>query len=78
MNKKFTDFAIKPEDKVRTGIDRLNGIVQKLTSYNPSPTDATKLKTALEQVPSLNQLWLTVLSAHMTYDDVVATCKQYD
>ena len=82
LNKKFTDFVIKPEEKVCTGIDRLNGIVQKLTQHDQLPTDAaklSKLKTALEKVPLLNQLWLTVsLSAYMTYDEVVATCKRYD
>ena len=66
-----------------TGIDSLNGIVQILTQHNqPPPTDKaklSKLKTALEKVPSLNQLWLTVsLSANMTYDEVVATSKRYD
>ena len=53
-----------------TGIDRLNGIVQKLTQHDQPPTDAaklSKLKTALEKVSSLNQMWLTVsLSAYMT------------
>ena len=82
LNKKFTDFVIKSEEKVCTGIDRLNGIVQKLTQHDQPPIEAaklSKLKTALEKVPSLNQLWLTVsLSAYMTYDEVVATCRRYD
>ena len=61
--------------------DHVESILQKLTQYDQPPTVAklSILKTALEKVPSLNQLWLTVsLSAYMTYDAVVATCKQYD
>ena len=42
LNKKFTDFVIKPEEKVCTGIDRLNGIFQKLTQGDQPPTDAAK------------------------------------
>ena len=67
LNKKFTDFVIKPEEKVCTGIDRLNGIVQKLTQHNQPPTDAVELsKTVLEMVPCLARIW------------VVTTCKRYD
>ena len=40
LNKKFTEFVIKPEEKVCAGINRLNGIVQKLTQHNQPPTDA--------------------------------------
>ena len=31
LNKKFTHFIIQPDEKVCTGINRLNGIIQKLT-----------------------------------------------
>ena len=30
LNRKFTHFVIQPDEKVWTGIDRLNGIIQKL------------------------------------------------
>ena len=51
LNKKITHFVIQPDKKVCTGIDRLNGIIQKLTQLGQSPTDASKLaklKEALE------------------------------
>ena len=60
-----------------TRIDSLNRIAQKLTHHDQPPTNAaklSKLKTALEKVPLLNQLWLTVsLSTNMTYDKAVVT-----
>ena len=34
LNKKFTDFVIKPEEKACTGIVRLKRIVQKLTQHD--------------------------------------------
>ena len=33
LNKKFTHFIIQPDEKVCTGIDRLNGIIQKMTQH---------------------------------------------
>ena len=64
-----------------TGIDRLNGIVRKMTQHGQPPTveaRLAKLKEALE-IPSLNQLWLTIfLRANPTYDEIVGTCKRYD
>ena len=81
LNRKFTHFMILPEEKVCTGIDRLNGIVQKMTQHGQPPTAEArlaKLKEALE-IPSLNQLWLTIsLRANPTYDEIVGTCKRYD
>ena len=81
LNKKFTHFIIQPDEKVCTGIDRLNGIIQKMTQHGQSPTDAAKLaklKEALE-IPSLNQLWLTIsLKVNPSYADIVSTCKRYD
>ena len=45
----------------------------------PTEWNRAEINPALEKVPSLNQLWLTVsLSAYMTYDEVVATCRRYD
>ena len=64
--------------EVCTGIDRLNGIVQKLTQHSLPPTPEArlaKLNQAL-QIPSLEQLWLTIsLCEDPTYDEVVSTCK---
>ena len=75
LNKKITHFIIQPDQKVCTGI------IQKLTQLGQSPTDASKLaklKEALE-IPSLNQLWLTIsLKADPTYAEIVTTCKRYD
>ncbi len=82
LNKKFTKFVILPEEKVCTGIDRLNGIIQKMTQHGQPPTEAarlSKLKEALKAQPSLNQLWMTIsLREDMSFNDVVATCKRYD
>ena len=43
LNEKFTHFIIPPGEKVCIGIDRLNGIVQKITQLGQPPTDASKL-----------------------------------
>ena len=54
LNKKFSHFVIQPDEKVCTGINRLNGIIQKLTQLGQPPTNASKLaklKKALE-IPS--------------------------
>ena len=81
LNKKITDFVIQPGEKVCTGIDGLNGIVQKLTQHGLPPTPEArlaKLNQAL-QIPSLEQLWLTIsLREDPTCDEVVSTCKKYD
>ena len=81
LNRKFTHFVIQPDEKVCTGIDRLNGLIQKLIQRGNPPTDEAKLaklKEALE-IPSLNQLWLTIsLRTNPTYAEIVATCKRYD
>ena len=81
LYRKFTHFVIQPDEKVCTGIDRLNGIIQKLILRGNPPTDEAKLaklKEALE-VNSLNQLWLTIsLRTNPTYAEIVATCKRYD
>ena len=81
LNKKFTHFIIQPDEKVSTGIDRLNEIIQKMTQHGQAPTDAAKLaklKEALE-IPSLNQLWLTtLLKDSPSYAERVSTCKRYD
>ena len=66
-----THFTILPDEKVCSGIDRLNGILQKMTQHGQPPTTEArlaKLKEALE-IPLPNQLWLTIsLCANPTYD----------
>ena len=39
LNKKFTHVIIQPDEKVCTGVDRLNGIIQKMTQHGQAPTD---------------------------------------
>ena len=79
LNRKFAHFIILPDEKVCTGIDRLKGIVQKMIQHGqPSTAKArlAKVKEALE-IPSLNQVWLTIsLRANPTYDVVVGACKK--
>ena len=81
LNRKFAHFVIQPDEKVCIGIDRLNGIIQKLIQRGNPPTDEAKLaklKEALD-IPSLNQLWLTIsLRTNPTYAEIVATCKRFD
>ena len=64
-----------------TGINRLNGIIQKLIQRGNPPTDeakSTKLKEALD-IPSSNQLWLTIsLRSNLTCAEIVPTSKRYD
>ena len=81
LSSQFTQFVILPEEKVCTGIDRLNGIVQKLDQHGQPPTAAAKLSKLKEalQIPTLEQLWLTIsLQENPTYNEIVAMCKRYD
>ena len=81
LSSRFTQFVILPDEKVCTGIDRLNGIVQKLIQHGQPPTEATKLSKLKEalQIPTLEQLWLTIsLQPDPTYDEIVGMCKRYD
>ena len=71
----------QPDEKICAGIDRLNGIIQKLIQRGNLPTDEAKLakfKKALE-IPLLNQLWLTTsLRPNPTYAEIVKdTTKQW-
>ena len=70
-----------PDEKMCTGIHRLNEIVQEMTQHGQPPTAEArlaKLKEGLE-ILSLNQLWLTIfLCSNATYDEIVGTCKRYD
>ena len=72
---------IQPHEKVCTGIDHLNGIIQKHIQRGNLLTDETKiakLKEALE-IPSLNQLWSTIsMHPNPTHAKIVATSKGYD
>ena len=81
LSSKFTQFVILPDEKVCTGIDRLAGIVQKLSQHGHAPSNASKLaklKEALE-IPPLEQLWMTIsLCDNPTYEEIVAMCKRYD
>ena len=81
LSSQFTQFLMLPGEKVSTGIDRLNGIVQKLTQHGYAPTaeaKLAKLKSSL-QIPALNTLWISIaLMNNPSYADVVQTCKRYD
>lgn len=81
LNREFTSFKMEPGEKVCTGIDRLNGIIQKLTQHNQPPTaeaKLSKLEDALN-IPSLSELWLSVaLKDNVTFDSLVLSCRKYD
>jgi hypothetical protein len=81
LSKKYTSFAMIPQEKVCSGIDRLNTIVQKMTELNQPPSDASTLavlRNAL-QIPSLKSLWLAIaLNPNPTYVELMAVCKRYD
>jgi hypothetical protein len=81
LSKRYTSFAMIPQEKVCSGIDRLNGIVQKMRELNQPPTDASTLavlRNAL-QIPSLKSLWLAIaLNPNPTYAELTAVCKRYD
>ena len=80
-NTRFTSFTIKAEETSSAGIDRLNGIFQKLRQLGEPPTESSKLsklKEALE-IPSLSQLWLTIsLGENLSYVEITRICKRYD
>jgi hypothetical protein len=80
-NSKFTSYVISPTETSSAGIDRLNGIIQKLRQHGQEPTDASKLsklKEALE-IPSLEQLWMTIaMLENPSYEAITSTCKRYD
>ena len=80
-NSKFTYYVISPTETSSAGIDRLNGIIQKLRQHGQEPTDASKLsklKEALE-IPSLEKLWMTIaMLENPSYEAITSTCKRYD
>ena len=47
---------IQPDEKVCTGIDRLNGIIQKLIQRGNPPTDEAKLAKLKETLEILSVL----------------------
>jgi hypothetical protein len=62
LNKQFTQFMMVPGEAVCKGIDRLNGIIQKMNQHQQPPTEqakVSKLKTAL-QIDSLKDLWIPI------------------
>jgi hypothetical protein len=81
LNKLYTSFAMNDKEKVCSGIDRLNGIVQKMRELNQPPSDASQLavlRNAL-QIPPLKSLWLAIaLNPNPTYAELTSVCKRYD
>jgi hypothetical protein len=81
LNKRYTSFSMIDQEKVCSGIDRLNGIVQKMRELNQPPSDASQLavlRNAL-QIPSLKTLWLAIaLNPNPTYAELTSVCKRYD
>jgi hypothetical protein len=77
----FTDFVLASGEKVCSGVDRLNGIVQKLTNLGQPPTaetKLTKLKKAIH-IPSLRDLWLNIAMVEQPdYATISKKCKSYD
>ena len=63
------------------GIDRLNGLIQKLTQLGQPPSAESKLAKLKEslEIPTLKELWVNIsLKGDLTYDDICTTCKRYD
>ena len=57
LNKKFTYFLIQPGEKVCTGIDRLNGIIEKMTKHGQPTLKAQRsLGNPLTQSALANHL----------------------
>ena len=77
----FTEFTLLPGEKVCSGVDRLNGIIQQLDKLGqPQTAEAklAKLKKAI-QIPSLKLLWVSVtMLPDATYQSIAKTCKNYD
>ena len=81
LNREFTSFEMADGEKVCTGIDRLNGVIQKLTQHGQAPTPEAKLSKLEDalNISSLSDLWLSVaLKDNLTYDTLVLSCKKYD
>jgi hypothetical protein len=81
LNADFASFALMSGEKVYSGVDRLNGIIQKLTELNAPPTEAanlSKLRDAIN-LDRLEVLWVTVsMLPNLTYAELCATIKRYD
>lgn len=80
-NNKFTSFTMLSTETASAGIDRLNGIVQKLGQYQQRPSDASvlaKLKLSLE-IPTFDRLWVNIaMMDNPTIETITKTCKRYD
>ena len=81
LNADFAAFQLSAGEKVYSGVDRLNGIIQKLTELNAPPTEAanlSKLRDAIN-LDRLEVLWVTVsMLPNLTFAELSATCKRYD
>ena len=76
-------FVIKPNEKVSVGVDRLNGIIQKLVQLGQGPTPASKLakiKAAI-QTEELKELFLSVAmlpKATTTFETIKDACEEFE
>ena len=81
FSSQFTNFKMIPEEKVEKGVDRFNGIVQKLNRHNRGLTaDAkkAKLRESLE-IPELESLWVAIsMLDNPSFETIVASCRRYD
>jgi hypothetical protein len=81
LNADFASFRLMSGEKAFSGVDRLNGIIQKLSELNAPPTEAanlSKLRDAIN-VDRLEVLWITVsMMPNLTYAELCATIKRYD
>ena len=82
LNKQFASFRILQGELVCTAIDRLNGIVQKMTELGEPPTDVskkTKLQTALETRKDLEQLYTNIyLKGDISFNEMITICRRFD
>jgi hypothetical protein len=82
FSSQFTNFKMISGEKVEKGVDRFNGIVQKLNHrHNRGPTaDAkkAKLREALE-IPELESLWVAIsMLDNPSSETIEASCRRYD
>ena len=79
----YHSFKIRANEKVAIGIDRLNGIIQKLTKLGQPPTEESKLAKIKKSIhtPELKELWLAIAmlpKATTTYQIVKDACEEFD
>ena len=82
LSSQFTNFEFELNKPVTPGIDRLNGICQKLAQHNRAPTADAKVAKVIEDLQKtkgLENLWLgIVMLPNYTFDTVSQACKRYD